>query len=81
MCMPGLQKRIAGETVVLEELNANLTKEINKTRELETRFTLLGLDVNRQKMIVHHADQELARLHAIIEVGVSLVIPCAVADI
>jgi hypothetical protein len=64
----GLQKRISGETVVLEELHGSLTKEINRTRELETRYTLLGLDVNRQRMIVHHADQEIARLHAIIEV-------------
>ena len=65
--MIALQKKIAGETVALEELNANLGKEINKTRELETRMTMLGLDINRQKMIVHHAAQESARLTAIIE--------------
>ncbi len=63
------QKRISLQTVAIEESHASLSREIIHTRELETRITLLGLDLNRQKMISHHANQEIQRLSAIIEVS------------
>ena len=63
-----LQKMLSMQTVELEECRNLVELEISKRRTLEARLATTGLDLNRQRVLVHHTEQELRRVEAIIKV-------------
>jgi hypothetical protein len=56
------------QTLELEECRDLVAKEIGKRKSLESRLALTMQEINRHKMLVHHAEQEVRRMDAIIEV-------------
>lgn len=64
-----LEKMLALQTVEMEECQNLVEVEIGKRRDLEARLTATLLELNRQRILVHHTEQEMRRLEMIIKVS------------
>lgn len=63
-----LEKLMVAQTVELEECKELIDREILKRFELEGRLQVAMGDIHRQEMFSHHAEQEVKRIEAIVEV-------------
>lgn len=70
MCT-ALQKLLTRQTVELEECHELVNKETTTRKNLEDRIVAKDNDLEKLKMKMHHMNQELRRLHAVIEVRLS----------
>lgn len=62
-----LESFLGAQTVELENSREVVEREIKKRADVEKALTVSGQELNRQKMVCHHFNQELKRLQAIIE--------------
>ena len=67
MCA-SLQKMISRQTVDLEECRELVNREVKLRKKMEDGVVDKDSEIERLKMKGHHVDQELRRLHAVIEV-------------
>lgn len=63
-----LEKLMVSQAVELEECKELIDREILKRFELEGKLQVATGDIHRQEMFSHHAEQEVKRIEAIVEV-------------
>lgn len=68
MCA-SLQKMISRQTIDLEECRELVNREVKLRKKMEDGVVDKDSEIERLQMKGHHMDQELRRLHAVIEVG------------